>query len=80
MASDAGLYAIAGRQGVSRAAADRCLADQAMATRLSEAAAAGWKIPGITGTPSFALNGTVLAGTHDWATLEWQLAARYRTQ
>ncbi|WP_121114892.1 DsbA family protein [Croceibacterium ferulae] len=78
IASDVGLYAIAERRGVNRAAADRCLADQAKATRLAEASDAGWKLPGITGTPSFALNGTVLAGTHDWSTLEWQLAARYR--
>lgn len=80
IASDVGLYAIAERRGINRAAADRCLADQALATRLADASDAGWKIPGITGTPSFALNGTVLAGTHDWATLEWQLASRYRSQ
>jgi len=80
IASDAGLYAIAEGRGIDRAAADRCLADEAKATRLAEASEAGWKVPGITGTPSFALNGTVLAGTHDWATLEWQLAARYRSQ
>ena len=78
IAGDVGLYAIAERRGINRVAADRCLADQGLATRLAEASDAGWKVPGISGTPSFALNGTVLAGTHDWAGLEWQLAARYR--
>ncbi|KHL25440.1 hypothetical protein PK98_01670 [Croceibacterium mercuriale] len=80
IASDVALYAIAERRGINRVAADRCLADQGLATRLAEASDAGWKVPGITGTPSFALNGTVLTGTHDWAGLEWQLAARYRGQ
>jgi protein-disulfide isomerase len=78
IASDAGLYDIAQRRGYSRAAADRCLADEAVATRLAAQSDAGWKVPGVTGTPAFAINGTVLAGTHDWALLEPQLRARYR--
>ena len=31
---------------------------------------------GVDSTPSFAINGAVLAGTHDWTTLGPQLAAR----
>ncbi|WP_347301965.1 thioredoxin domain-containing protein [Croceibacterium sp. TMG7-5b_MA50] len=78
IAGDVGLYTIAERRGYSRVAADRCLADEAVATRLAAQSEAGWKVPGVTGTPAFALNGTVLAGTHDWALLEPQLRARYR--
>ena len=76
IASDAGFYAIMERRGYGRAEADRCLADEAMARRLAEAAAADWKRPGIHGTPSFAIDGTVLEGTHSWSELESQIADR----
>lgn len=75
IASDLQFYPIAERFGLSRAATDRCLADPALMERLAnqtrDAANAG-----IDSTPSFAVDGTVLAGTHDWATLGPQLAAR----
>lgn len=77
IASDFGFYAIMERRGYSRAEADRCLADEAMANRLAETAAADWKKPGIGGTPAFAIDGTVLAGTHSWSMLEPQIAARF---
>jgi protein-disulfide isomerase len=31
---------------------------------------------GVTGTPSFLINGELLAGTHDWPTLQAQLRTR----
>ncbi|OYW44317.1 MAG: hypothetical protein B7Z08_00715 [Sphingomonadales bacterium 32-68-7] len=77
IASDFKFYAIMERRGYTRAEADRCLADEALATRLAETSERDWKRPGITGTPSFAIDGTVLAGTSTWRALELQLAARF---
>jgi protein-disulfide isomerase len=75
IASDLRFYPIAERFGLSRPAADRCLSDQGLMDRLAnqtrEATAAG-----VDATPSFAINGALLAGTHDWTTLGPQLAAR----
>ena len=62
-------------RGYDRMAVDRCLADEAMAAKLaaqtSEAASLG-----VNGTPSFLLNGELLAGTHDWQASKPQLDAR----
>lgn len=77
IAGDLGFYDIMERRGYGRAEADRCLADEGMARRLAEHSAADWRIPGIGGTPAFAIDGAVLAGTHDWSQLEPQLAARF---
>jgi len=77
IAADFGFYAIMERRGYSRAEADRCLADEAKANRMAEISAADWKKPGIGGTPAFAIDGSVLAGTHSWSMLEPQLAARF---
>ena len=73
IASAFGFYTIMERRGYSRTATDRCLADEAMARRLAEISAREWKRPGIAGTPSFAINGIVMPGTHTWAALERQL-------
>lgn len=77
IASDLGFYAIMERRGYTRTVADRCLADEALATKLSDIAVREWKKPGIGGTPAFAINGVVLTGTHSWAALEPQLKARF---
>jgi protein-disulfide isomerase len=77
IAADFGFYAIMERRGYSRAEADRCLNDEATATRMAEISAADWKKPGIGGTPAFAIDGNVLAGTHSWSMLEPQLSARF---
>lgn len=77
MASDLGFYAIMERRGYSRTAADQCLGNEALATKLAEISARDWKKPGIGGTPAFAIDGIVLAGTHSWASLEPQLKARF---
>lgn len=73
IASDFGFYAIMERRGYSRAEADRCLADETMARKLAETSAKDWKLPGIGGTPAFAINGVVLPGTHAWGPLEAQI-------
>jgi protein-disulfide isomerase len=77
IASDFGFYQIMERRGYSRVEADRCLADEALAKKLAEASAADWKRPGVSGTPAFAIDGNILAGTHGWAELERQLSARF---
>ena len=73
IAGDFGFYALMERRGYRRADVDRCLADDAMATRLAQISAREWARPGISGTPSFAINGIVMPGTHNWAALERQL-------
>lgn len=75
VASDFGFYALAASRGIDRPTADRCLADEAKARQLAAMSAEGDNL-GVTGTPSFLINGLLLAGTHDWRTLEFQLQAR----
>jgi len=73
IASDFGFYPIMERRGYRRVQVDQCLADQAMATRLAETSAREWDRPGVDSTPTFAINGVVMPGTHTWPTLEQQL-------
>ena len=73
IASDFGFYRIMERRGYSRAEVDRCLADDAQVRRLAEQSDKDWDKPGIGGTPSFAINGLVMPGTHNWASLARQL-------
>lgn len=75
IATDLDFYAIAASRGVDRRAADRCLADEGKARKLAVIYAEAQKA-GVEGTPSFSINGDLLAGTHDWRTLEPQLHAR----
>jgi protein-disulfide isomerase len=75
IASDLGFYRIMSTRGYDRPTLDRCLADQALAQRLAEQAEAARKLE-IDGTPAFTINGTLLIGTHEWATLRPQLDAR----
>ncbi|MBT2133241.1 thioredoxin domain-containing protein [Croceibacterium sp. LX-88] len=73
IASDGGLYAIMTRRGYSRTEVDRCLADDAFVKTLAETSAKDWEKPGIDSTPTFAVNGVVLPGTHTWDALSKQL-------
>jgi protein-disulfide isomerase len=75
MATDFGFYAIMEQRGYTRTAVDRCLADGAMAKSLAEQTKAASAL-GVEGTPSFMLNGELLAGTHTWDALKLQLEAR----
>jgi protein-disulfide isomerase len=77
IATDFGFYRIMERRGYTRAQTDQCLADDALAARLAAASDKDWKRPGISGTPAFALDGSILAGTHSWDSLQTQLAARF---
>ena len=75
IAEDFRFYAVMQTRGYARPAIDQCLADEAMARRLAamtqDAAARG-----INGTPSFMLDGLLLAGTHHWEDLQPQIDVR----
>lgn len=75
VASDFKFYEIMASRGYDRSSTDRCLADAAMAQRLAKQTEDGEKL-GIHATPSFAIDGGLLIGTHDWALLRPQLDAR----
>jgi protein-disulfide isomerase len=77
IASDLGFYGIMERRGYSRTQADQCLNDTALANSLAKQAETDWKLPGIGGTPAFAIDGLVLTGTHSWQALQPQLDARF---
>ena len=79
IADDFGFYPIMQTRGYDRPAVDRCLADEAVARQLAEQTRAAVSL-GVQGTPSFALNDELLAGTHDWAALQVHLKARTSRQ
>ena len=74
IANDLGLYAIMERRGYNRTSADRCFADEAMTRRLAAERQAAVDL-GVTGTPSFVLNGTLRSDLHDWPSLETAIKA-----
>lgn len=76
IAADLKFYDTMIARGYDRVALDRCLSDEGLAKRLADQSAADGKKWGITGTPAFAIDGTVLAGTSEWEMLRLQLDAR----
>lgn len=78
VATDLRFYDIMRTLGFDGPAVDRCLANTALADQLSQHTADAAKQFNIEGTPSFVVNGVLLAGTHSWATLRPQLEARMR--
>lgn len=64
VASDLGLYGVFERRGYTRVELDQCLNDQALADRLEASADVDWSK--ISGTPAFAIDGTVLEDVHTW--------------
>ncbi len=75
IARDFGFYEMMAGRGYSAPQLDRCLADDALAQRLVKQTEAAQEA-GVTGTPSFALDGVLLAGTHEWKVLDPQIRAR----
>lgn len=75
VANDLHLYDFVATKGLQRTDADRCLTNEALARRIAAQTADASK-QGIDSTPSFGINGVILAGTHDWASLKPQLDAR----
>lgn len=76
-ASALGLTALLARRGQSIAELDACVADDAAAKRLLAAHAADSADFALAATPSFALDGKLLAGVHDWDALYPVLSARF---
>ena len=79
IAKDFGFYSIMAGRGYTVQQVDKCLADQALADRLAADTDLAQRTLRVTGTPSFAIDGAVLAGTHNWDLLRPQLDARLRT-
>ena len=75
IATDFGFFPMMEQRGYDRMSVERCLADPVMAKKLADQTAEAERL-GVTGTPSFLINGVLLAGTHDWASLKPQLDAR----
>ena len=73
IASDFGLYRLMEQRGYTISELDRCLADEAAARGFAERSQKDWDKPGLDATPSFAINGVVMPGTHTWPALERQL-------
>ncbi len=73
LANLTGLQKIAGSRGLTLARANQCLADRAATDRLIAFAEAG-RAKGVTGTPTFFLNGTRLSGG-TWEAVEPALKA-----
>ncbi|WP_144098133.1 DsbA family protein [Croceicoccus sediminis] len=75
IAQDAGFYDMMRTLGYQRAEVDKCLADEAMAAALAEKTKSYVDL-GVRGTPSFAVDDVLLAGTSDWQSLKFQLDLR----
>ena len=76
IATDFKFYPIMASRGYTRQQIDQCLADEALANRLAASTQEAQDKLMVSGTPSFAIDGDLLAGTHSWAALRAQLAAR----
>lgn len=75
IAADLDFYAIMQGRGYARTQVDRCIGDLAMAEKLSNNSERDAEKYNIPGTPSFMLDGTLLAGVHTWPALEKRLTA-----
>lgn len=78
IAQDFGFYKIMQARGYSAPQVDKCLADEALARRLAASTDEAVTKLFVGGTPSFAIDGVVLAGTSSWDALRPQLDARLR--
>ncbi|QSB45626.1 thioredoxin domain-containing protein [Tsuneonella flava] len=77
IASALGFYDMMATRGYSRVEADRCLSNKAMADKLVQGTKSAIEQYNIPGTPSFVLDGNLLAGTFTWEMLQPQLDARF---
>lgn len=76
LANDLGFYTLMEQRGYQRGNLDRCLNDEAKAQSLVSTTMADVKRLGLTGTPSFLLNGELLQGVHSWQALEPHLTGK----
>lgn len=72
---DLEIYRLLEPLGVGRGELDACMADDRFAAALIASSGTDLAQYGISGTPSFALDGRTLPQVHDWATLAPVLAA-----
>lgn len=77
IAHDFDFYSVVAQWGVTRTKADACLADAKMRARI-EGQHGRAIAEGVQGTPSFALNGVLLADTYDWPTLQTAITERLK--
>lgn len=77
IARDLGFYAMMEPRGYTRQQLDICLADRATASKLASQTKTAMEVEGVTGTPSFVLNGT-LRDEHGWNDLRPVLLAATR--
>ncbi|MEP2736877.1 MAG: thioredoxin domain-containing protein [Erythrobacter sp.] len=80
IASDLGFEKIMERRGYSRIEIAKCLADEEAAVKLVMQSMEEAKEMNVSGTPSFALNGKLLEGTHSWPVLQQNLDAFFDAQ
>ena len=73
MSQQLGFYEMMETRGYSRPDIDRCLADQTRADELEANTVADSAEFGVRGTPSFAVNGDLLEGVHNWQALQLAL-------
>ena len=75
IAADLDFYELMEPRGLSRAALDRCLSDEARASQIAATSQSESTRYSIPGTPSFALDGELLEGVHSWPALRSALDA-----
>lgn len=75
IAAGTGLGDFLAKRGLPPAQQKTCLADRSSLNRLAAMARDAWEKRGIGGTPAFAINGRLLDGVHDWASLRAALPA-----
>lgn len=78
IAADFKFYEFMAARGMDRTTLDRCIANEALATKLAQQTNDAVEKLGVTGTPSFMIDGILLAGTHNWEALRPQLMARLK--
>ncbi len=71
----AGLDAMFRQRGLPAARIDACLSDTAALDKLVAVTSRATSEEGVTGTPTFLINGEIVPTTADWATLEPKLRA-----
>ncbi len=76
IASDLDFYELMEPFGLSIAQLDRCLTDEARARAIAATSQEEGARFGVTGTPSFAVDGALLEGVHTWPALQRVLDAR----
>jgi protein-disulfide isomerase len=75
LAKAGGLDQFFAARGLPAAKAEACLTDKAAIDKLVALRGIGTDRDGVTGTPTFLINGTNAKDTYDWATLEPKLKA-----